>query len=94
MLRVTVVYDDEPESVGLEQRFAVSPQAPCDVPSGGSRASCSATPRRLQRLCLDRGHDYNEVRELGQESGCTAHIRGRGEEARAIKHEAGFRARR
>jgi len=34
------------------------------------------------------------VRELLHEFGFTAHIRGRGEEALAIKGEAGFRARR
>ena len=45
-------------------------------------------------MCLDRGYDYDEVRELLAEFGFTAHIRGRGEEARALKHEAGFRARR
>jgi transposase len=45
-------------------------------------------------LCLDRGYDYNEVRELVDEFGFTAHIRSRGEEAKALKREAGFRARR
>jgi hypothetical protein len=34
------------------------------------------------------------VRELAEEFGFTAHIRSRGEEARALKREAGFRARR
>jgi transposase len=33
------------------------------------------------------------VRELLREFGFTAHIRPRGEEARAIKREAGFKAR-
>jgi len=47
-----------------------------------------------QGLCLDRGYDYDEVRELLEEFGFTAHIRGRGEEAQALKREAGFRARR
>jgi putative transposase len=47
-----------------------------------------------QALCLDRRYDYNEVRELTQQLGFTAHIRGRGEEAQASKREAGFRARR
>lgn len=45
-------------------------------------------------LCLDKGYDYDEVRNLAKEFGYTAHIRARGEEAQAIKHEAGFRARR
>jgi len=47
-----------------------------------------------QNLCLDKGYDYDEVRDLAREFGYTAHIRARGEEAQAIKHEAGFKARR
>ena len=34
------------------------------------------------------------MRETLKEFGFTAHIRGRGEEAQAIKREAGFKARR
>ncbi len=45
-----------------------------------------------QGLCLDKGYDYNEIRELAVEFGYTAHIRTRGEEARQRK--AGKRARR
>lgn len=52
------------------------------------------TNRAPQGLCLDKGYDYNEVRELAVEFGYTPHIRARGEEAQAIKHEAGFKARR
>ena len=51
------------------------------------------TWRRPQGLCLDRGYDYGEVRALAEEFGFTCHIRSRGEE-RALKREAGFRARR
>ena len=51
------------------------------------------TRRRPQGLCLDRGHDYDEVRALAEEFGFTCHIRSRGEE-RALKREASFRARR
>jgi transposase len=47
-----------------------------------------------QGLCLDKGYDFDEVREIVKEFGFTAHIRARGEEAQAIKHEAGFKARR
>jgi transposase len=47
-----------------------------------------------QGLCLDKGYDYNEVRAIVAAFGFTAHIRTRGEEAQAIKREAGFRARR
>jgi transposase len=54
------------------------------------RPTCEAP----QGLCLDKGYDYNEVRAIVAAFGFTAHIRTRGEEARAIKREAGFRARR
>ena len=52
------------------------------------------TRKRPQGMCLDKGYDYQEARELADEFGYTAHIRARGEEAQAIKHEAGFKARR
>lgn len=52
------------------------------------------TKRAPQGLCLDKGYDYNEVRELAVEFGYTPHIRARGDEAQAIKHEVGFKARR
>lgn len=52
------------------------------------------TRRNPQGLCLDKGYDYDEARDLADEFGYTAHIRARGEEAKAIKHEAGFKARR
>jgi putative transposase len=47
-----------------------------------------------QGLCLDKGYDYDEVRELAAEFGYTAHIRSRGEEAQALKRSARFKARR
>lgn len=47
-----------------------------------------------QGMCLDKGYDYQEVRDILREFGFTAHIRPRGEEAKAIKREAGFKARR
>ena len=52
------------------------------------------TPADPQGLCLDKGYDYREVRELLEEFGYTAHIRARGEEAQALKREAGYKARR
>ena len=52
------------------------------------------TPERPQHLCLDKGYDYDEIRELAKEFQYTAHIRARGEEVQAIKREAGFKARR
>lgn len=47
-----------------------------------------------QGLCLDKGFDYDEVRDVVLEFGFTAHIRSRGEEAKALKKEAGIKARR
>jgi putative transposase len=52
------------------------------------------TLEQPQGMCLDKGYDFDEVRQLLQEFGFTAHIRARGEEAQAIKREAGFKARR
>lgn len=45
-------------------------------------------------ICMDKGYDYREVRKIVKEFGFTAHIRSRNEEAKKIKDEAGFRARR
>ncbi len=45
-------------------------------------------------MCLDKGYDFPEVRHTLEGFGFTAHIRSRGEEAQAIKREAGFKARR
>jgi putative transposase len=52
------------------------------------------TPAAPQGLCLDKGYDFEEVRDLLDEFGYTAHIRARGEEAQALKREAGYKARR
>jgi len=52
------------------------------------------TEAQPQGICLDKGYDYQEVRDTLQEFGFTAHIRSRGEEAQALKKEAGQRARR
>ena len=52
------------------------------------------TRKEPQNLCLDKGYDYDEVRDLIAEFGYTAHIRSRGEEAKALKEELGFKARR
>ena len=53
-----------------------------------------ATEQQPQGMCLDKGYDYDEVREILAEFGFTAHIRARGEEAKELKREAGKRARR
>mgnify|MGYP003806442885 CR=1 FL=1 len=47
-----------------------------------------------QNLCLDKGFDYDGVRELVTVWGYTAHIRTRGEEIDAKKRVPGYRARR
>ena len=52
------------------------------------------TREHPQGMCMDKGYDYEEVRETVREFGFTAHIRSRGEEAQALKREAGFKARR
>lgn len=46
-----------------------------------------------QHLCLDKGYDYQEPRDLAREFGFTLHLRTRGEEIEAKRH-AGARARR
>jgi putative transposase len=53
-----------------------------------------ASEEQPQGMCLDKGYDYDEVRDILREFGFTAHIRPRGEEAKAIKRQAGFKARR
>ncbi len=50
--------------------------------------------KKKQNMCLDKGYDYAEVRDILKEFGLTAHIRSRGEEAKEIKKEAGKRTRR
>jgi transposase len=52
------------------------------------------TPDAPQGLCLDKGYDYDKVRDLLEAFGFTAHILARGAEAKALKEEAGFKARR
>ena len=52
------------------------------------------TKNRPQGLCLDKGYDAAEVRDTVREFGFTAHIRTRGEEARALKRHVGAKARR
>lgn len=52
------------------------------------------TVAQPQGMCLDKGYDYQEVRDTLEEFGFTAHIRSRGEEAKAITTEAAHKARR
>jgi len=51
------------------------------------------TDEAPQGMCLDKGYDYDVVREVLKEFAFTAHIRRRGEE-KNIAREAGQRARR
>jgi putative transposase len=55
------------------------------------------TIRLKQHMCMNKGHDFQEVYELLEEYGYTIHIRLRGEERRNNKEEEGipkYRARR
>jgi putative transposase len=52
------------------------------------------TAAQPQGMCLDKGYADDEVREWLDEFGFTAPIRARGEEAQALRQEAGFNARR
>ena len=52
------------------------------------------TPEAPQGLCLDKGYDFDEVREIAAEFGFTAHVRSRGEEAHALRRKARAKARR
>ena len=52
------------------------------------------TAEEPQGMCLDKGYDYDDTRELVREFGFTAHVRARGEEAKELKREAGQKARR
>jgi putative transposase len=52
------------------------------------------TEDQPQGLCLDKGYDYDEVREIVEEFSFTAHIRARGEEAQELKRKAHEKARR
>lgn len=52
------------------------------------------TTEQPQGMCLDKGYDYQEVRDLLLEFGFTAHIRSRQEETQARKRDAPKKARR
>ncbi len=44
-------------------------------------------PYHRQHLCLDKGYDFDEVRELVEAFAYTAHIQARGVEAQELKAE-------
>jgi len=52
------------------------------------------TEQTPQGMCQDKGYDFEEVRQILAEFGFTPHIRARGEEAKSIRDEPGFKARR
>ena len=52
------------------------------------------TKKKKQNMCLDKGYDYDEVRDMVEEFGYTAHIPKRGTEAQKIKKSARKKARR
>lgn len=52
------------------------------------------TALQPQHLCLDKGYDYEAVRETLEAWGYTAPIRHRGEEVQAERDLPGYRARR
>ena len=52
------------------------------------------TLEQPQGLCLDRGYDYDSVRETASKHGFTPHVRSRGEELALKARRPGWRARR
>lgn len=61
---------------------------------GGACLRPQATQEAPQHLCLDKGYDYDEVRQIVAEYGFTLHLRTRGEEKAAKAGLPGYRARR
>jgi IS5 family transposase len=62
------------------------------IPDDAARPA--PTDGKPQGLCLDKGYDYDEVRDIAEEFGFTAHIRSRGEGAQELKRRARAQARR
>ena len=52
------------------------------------------TKSKPQNMCMDKGYDYTDTRQLVKEWGYTAHIKARGEEVEAKKKVPGYRSRR
>jgi transposase len=53
-----------------------------------------ATKDEPQNMCMDKGYDYPDIRELVNDWGYTAHIKARGEEATEKREIPGYRSRR
>jgi len=51
-------------------------------------------PYHRQHLCLDKGYDFDEVRQLAEQFGYTAHIKSRGDEVQELRIDTRKRARR
>ena len=51
------------------------------------------TRKAPQHMCMDKGYDYPEVRELLEDWGYTIHIPSRGEDVKKRKRIPGYRAR-
>jgi transposase len=49
---------------------------------------------RKQHFCGDKGYDYADTRSLVRRWGYTLHIKSRGDEAKALRSNPRFRARR
>ena len=47
-----------------------------------------------QNMCMDKGYDYSDTRQLVREWGYTAHIKARGQEVQEKHSIPGYRARR
>ena len=47
-----------------------------------------------QNLCMDKGYDYDDVRQTIDQYGYTAHIKSRGDEEQERKQLSTYRARR
>jgi transposase len=52
------------------------------------------SPSEPQNMCMDKGYDYIDIRELIKDWGYTAHIKSRGQEEAERLEIPGFRARR
>jgi putative transposase len=52
------------------------------------------SPESPQNMCMDKGYDFPEVRQLLEEWGYTIHIRSRGEKAKKKGQIPGYRSRR
>jgi hypothetical protein len=76
-----------PASIEAKRREHLNP------PEASAEEEKEEKTKPKQGLCLDKGYDYDEVREIVAEFGYTGHLRTRGEEKQE-KREEGKKARR